>query len=60
VKQSYSIILGSGSYVPTRRIQNADFLGHTFYHQQGLRLEKMNEVIIEQLSTLPASAKDVT
>jgi 3-oxoacyl-[acyl-carrier-protein] synthase-3 len=48
VKQSYSIVLGSGSYVPTRRIPNADFLGHTFYDQQGLRLEKMNEVIIEQ------------
>jgi 3-oxoacyl-[acyl-carrier-protein] synthase-3 len=48
VKQSYSIILGSGSYVPTRRIPNADFLQHAFYDQQGLRLEKMNEVIIGQ------------
>jgi 3-oxoacyl-[acyl-carrier-protein] synthase-3 len=52
VKQTYSIILGSGSYVPTRRILNADFLQHTFYDQQGLRLEKMNEVIIQQFEQI--------
>jgi 3-oxoacyl-[acyl-carrier-protein] synthase-3 len=52
VKQNYSIILGSGSYVPTRRIPNADFLQHTFYDQQGQRLEKMNEVIIQQFEQI--------
>jgi 3-oxoacyl-[acyl-carrier-protein] synthase-3 len=52
VKQSYSILLGSGSYVPTRRIPNADFLGHSFYDQQGLRLEKMNQVIIGQFEQI--------
>lgn len=45
---TYSIILGSGSYVPTRRIPNEDFLQHAFYDQQGQQLEKMNEVIIQQ------------
>lgn len=52
MKQSYSIILGSGSYVPTRRIPNADFLLHSFYDQQGQRLEKMNEVIIQQFEQI--------
>ena len=52
MKQSYSIILGSGSYVPTRRIPNTDFLQHTFYDQQGQRLEKMNEVIIQQFEQI--------
>jgi 3-oxoacyl-[acyl-carrier-protein] synthase-3 len=52
VKQTYSIILGSGSYVPTRRIPNAHFLQHTFYDQQGMQLEKMNEVIIAQFEQI--------
>jgi len=52
VKESYSIILGSGSYVPARRIPNTDFLGHTFYDQQGMQLEKMNEVIIAQFEQI--------
>ncbi|MDB5144555.1 MAG: 3-oxoacyl-acyl-carrier-protein synthase-3 [Mucilaginibacter sp.] len=52
MNQNYSIILGSGSYVPTRRIPNSDFLQHTFYDQQGQRLEKMNDVIIQQFEQI--------
>jgi 3-oxoacyl-[acyl-carrier-protein] synthase-3 len=52
VKQNYSIILGSGSYLPTQRVLNEDFLQHTFHDQQGLRLEKMNEVIIQQFEQI--------
>ena len=52
MKQNYSIILGSGSYVPTRRIPNSDFLQHVFYDQQGQRLEKMNDVIIQQFEQI--------
>jgi 3-oxoacyl-[acyl-carrier-protein] synthase-3 len=52
VKQSYSIILGSGSYVPTNAVPNAHFLQHTFFDQQGMRLEKMNDVIIQQFEQI--------
>jgi 3-oxoacyl-[acyl-carrier-protein] synthase-3 len=52
VDQRYSLILGSGSYVPSHRILNENFLQHTFYDQQGTRLEKMNEVIIQQFEQI--------
>jgi 3-oxoacyl-[acyl-carrier-protein] synthase-3 len=52
VKQKYSIILGSGSYVPPRKVSNEDFLQHEFYDQQGRRLEKTNEVIIQQFEQI--------
>jgi 3-oxoacyl-[acyl-carrier-protein] synthase-3 len=52
VKQKYSIILGSGSYLPTRRVSNEDFRQHTFYDHQGRPLEKTNEVIIQQFEQI--------
>jgi 3-oxoacyl-[acyl-carrier-protein] synthase-3 len=52
VDQRYSIILGSGSYVPSRRIRNEDFMQHAFYDQLGMRLEKKNDVIIQQFEQI--------
>jgi 3-oxoacyl-[acyl-carrier-protein] synthase III len=48
--QIYSIITGSGSYIPTHIVKNTDFLVNEFYGPDGLRLEKNNEVIIEQFA----------
>lgn len=31
----YSVIIGSGSYVPTERVRNEDFLGNEFYMDYG-------------------------
>jgi 3-oxoacyl-[acyl-carrier-protein] synthase-3 len=47
--QRYSVITGSGSYIPSRKILNSDFLSHVFYDQQGQKLTKPNDVIIAQL-----------
>ncbi|MEX2603613.1 MAG: ketoacyl-ACP synthase III [Gracilimonas sp.] len=44
----YSIITGTGSYIPTRRIKNEDFLDNEFYDEHGKRLEKSNEEIIQK------------
>jgi 3-oxoacyl-[acyl-carrier-protein] synthase-3 len=44
--------LGSGSYLPSRRIRNEDFGRHDFYDQQGLLLEKTNDVIIKQFEQI--------
>ena len=47
-QERYSIIIGSGSYIPTRKVTNEDFINNTFYAQDGSRLQKTNEEIISQ------------
>ncbi len=49
----YAVIIGSGSYLPTRKIPNSHFLHHTFFDSGGKKLEKSNEEII-------AKFKDIT
>lgn len=51
-KELYSVIIGSGSYIPTRRITNEDFLQHSFYDAEGKKLEKTNEEIIRKFSDI--------
>lgn len=48
----YAIIRGSGSYIPTNSIPNEYFVNHVFYDQDGERLTKMNEVIIQQFEQI--------
>jgi hypothetical protein len=48
----YTTIIGSGSYIPERRVANADFMKHVFYDPDGVRLDKMNEVIIQQFEQI--------
>jgi len=50
--ERYSVIVGSGSYVPTRRVGNEYFMNHVFFDQDGERLTKMNRVIIEQFEQI--------
>jgi 3-oxoacyl-[acyl-carrier-protein] synthase-3 len=52
MQQTYSVIIGSGSYIPTRSVFNKDFLNHTFFDQNGERLAKANELIIDQLEQI--------
>lgn len=48
----YSIIVGSGSYIPTRRIKNEDFKNNIFYAQDGTLLQKTNEDILRQFEQI--------
>ncbi len=50
--QTYSIIVASGSYIPSVVIKNSDFLQHEFFDADGRALTKTNEVIISQLETI--------
>ncbi|CAN5435714.1 ketoacyl-ACP synthase III [soil metagenome] len=50
--QVYSVIAGSGSYIPTRVIRNEDFMHHVFYDDSGNKLEKANEEIIRKFSEI--------
>lgn len=44
----YSVITGTGSYIPSRRIKNEDFLDNEFFDENGNRLEKSNDDIIQK------------
>ncbi len=48
----YSVIISSGSYIPTRKILNKDFLQNAFFDAEGKKLEKRNEEIIRKFSDI--------
>jgi 3-oxoacyl-[acyl-carrier-protein] synthase-3 len=47
-----SIIIGTGSYIPTKTVCNEDFLGNVFFDANGIRLDKDNREIIEQFEKI--------
>ncbi|SFW76455.1 3-oxoacyl-ACP synthase III family protein [Chitinophaga sancti] len=47
-----AVIVGSGSYIPTLRVSNDDFLNHVFYDQDGKVLSKKNKDIIQQFAKI--------
>lgn len=44
----YSIITGTGSYIPANIVKNESFLKNEFYDGDGSRLDKKNQEIIEK------------
>lgn len=48
----YSIITGTGSYIPTERVGNEKFLGHKFFDEQGNKFEKNNVELVEKFSAI--------
>lgn len=48
----YSIITGSGRYIPTKVVKNEDFLNATFYTNAGEIVEKSNEEIIKKFQEI--------
>ena len=38
----YSVIVGTGSYIPTQRVRNGDFLSNELYQDYGKRLDPAN------------------
>ncbi len=51
-KQIYSVIIGTGSYVPDKRVGNAEFLSKTFFDGNGEKLKKSNQETIDKLSEI--------
>lgn len=48
----YSVITGTGSYIPTRIIPNEDFLSNVFYGPDEKKLKKPNEEIIKKFEEI--------
>ena len=51
-RNAYSVISGTGKYIPTRRIRNEDFLTNEFFDINGVRLKKPNQDIIEKFKEI--------
>ncbi|MEN9702265.1 MAG: hypothetical protein RIR55_1607 [Bacteroidota bacterium] len=47
-----SVIRGVGSYLPTLRISNQDFIAHRFYKEIDIPFEESNEVIIQKFQEI--------
>ncbi len=47
-----SVIVGTGSCVPSNRVHNADFMGHDFLGAGGAKLEKSNAEILGQFEAI--------
>lgn len=48
----YSVITGTGSYIPTRKVKNEAFLNHEFYGADQHKLKKSNQQIIDKLEEI--------
>jgi 3-oxoacyl-[acyl-carrier-protein] synthase III len=48
----YSVITGTGSYIPSMTVRNNDFLPIEFYDSSGKRLEKTTQEIIEKFQDI--------
>jgi len=48
-KNIYSIVTGTGCYIPTRKIPNEDFLKNEFYDPGGNKFDKTNDEIVSKL-----------
>ncbi len=48
----WTTIVGTGSYIPERRIANSDFLSNEFYSSEGDKLERSNQDTIEKFEAI--------
>ncbi len=56
-KQHCSIITGTGSYLPSKKVYNKDFLGNKFYDPDGKTFDKSNQEIISKLEEITGIAE---
>lgn len=53
----YSVITGTGKYLPSRTIRNEHFLANEFYNPDGSKLPKANQEIIEKFLEITTIAE---
>lgn len=51
-KSIRSIITGTGSYIPSKRVPNSDFLDRTFLNKKGMPYDKSNKEIIQKFAEI--------
>ncbi|MBT3208053.1 MAG: ketoacyl-ACP synthase III [Bacteroidetes bacterium] len=53
----YSVITGSGNYIPPKTIKNEDFLNNEFYEADGSKIEKPTQEIIDKFLQITTIAE---
>lgn len=53
----YSVITGTGNYIPSHRVPNEDFLKNKFYDKDGSIIQKENQEIIEKFKKITTIAE---
>ena len=48
----YSVITGTGSYIPKIVVKNDDFLQHNFYEKDGNPIKKSNQEVIDKFEEI--------
>ena len=48
----YSVIIGTGSYIPKKVISNKDFLENEFFEESGSKIDSPTETIIEKFTQI--------
>ncbi len=51
-KKIYSVIIGTGSFVPEKRVGNSEFLNKIFFDSKGEKLKKSNQETIDKLTEI--------
>ena len=49
---NYSVITGTGSYIPTEQISNNEFLKNQFFNRDGKLINKTNQEIVDQFKAI--------
>jgi len=49
---TYSTIIGSGSFIPKNIVKNSDFINNEFYDSEGVKIPKSNEDIITKFKEI--------
>jgi len=56
-KKIYSVITGTGNYIPSRQIKNEDFLKHEFYESNGEKVAKSNQEVTDKFLEITTIAE---
>lgn len=48
----YSVITGTGNYIPSQSIKNEDFLSNEFFEANGTKIDKTNKEIIDKFQEI--------
>ena len=56
-KRIYSVITGSGNYIPSKQVKNEDFLLNEFYEANGEKITKPNQEITDKFHEITTIAE---
>ena len=56
-KTIYSVITGTGNYIPSKQVKNEDFIKNEFYDEKGNKLNKTNQEITDKFLEITTIAQ---